>query len=124
MFFRECPFCHKHIFVLLYPFHIMKHTALRSDGQMHDHITLREDKRYAGSLDDVPQTYYHPKCGVLTCMPEEIIRSYLVNPNMYNATSFCCGCNCYIPTTELYWCETDECLEDYFQNLRKSLIQE
>ena len=50
MFFKECPFCHKSIFVLFYPSHIAKHTALRPDGQMHDHITLKEKQRYTDSL--------------------------------------------------------------------------
>ena len=118
MLFKECPFCHKNIFVLLYPFHVMRHTILRSDGQMHDHITLKENKRYIGSLDGIPQVYYHSKCGGETGMPEEIIRSYLVKPDMYSDLSFCCGCGRYIPYKELYWVETGECLADYFKNLR------
>ena len=121
MFFKECPFCHKNIFFLMYPLHIKKHTALRSDGQMHDHITLREERRYVGSLDGIPQVYYHPKCEEATRMPEEIIRSYLVEPNMYSHFSFCCGCNDYVPFEELYWVETDECLADYFENLRSTM---
>ena len=120
MFFKECPFCHKSIFVLFYPSHIAKHTALRPDGQMHGHITLKEDQRYTDSLEDIPQVYYHPKCGESTCMPEEIIRSYLVNPTMYNEFTFCCGCNDYVHRKEVYWTETGECLEDYFENLRCS----
>ena len=120
MFFKECPFCHENIFVLFYPFHIAKHTALRPDGQMHDHITLKEDLRYTGCLEDVPQVYRHPKCGISTRMPEEIIRSYLVNAAMYCDLSFCCGCGDYVPIAELYWVETDECLADYFQKLRQS----
>jgi hypothetical protein len=47
---------------------------------MKDHVTVHPTGRFKGSLRGVPQVYRHPKCGVATKMPEEIIRSYLVNP--------------------------------------------
>lgn len=119
MFFTECPFCHKRIFTPFFLIHQIKHTTRRSDGQMNDHITMREDLRYTGSLEDVPQHYLHPKCGVVTTMPEEIIRSYLANPFLYSNGSFCCGCNDYVPYRELFWIETQQSLKDYFQELQR-----
>ena len=93
MFFVECPFCHQQIFRLWYPFHQARHTSLMDDGQMTDHITVAEHERYTGSLEGVPQVYYHPQCGGTTGMPEEIIRSYLANPFLYGDCTFCTGCN-------------------------------
>ena len=43
-------------------------------------ITVHPTGSYKGSLKVVPQAYRHPKCGVATKMPDEIVRSYLVNP--------------------------------------------
>lgn len=119
MLFEECPFCHKNVFVLFFRSHIAKHTKLLSDGQMTDHMTQAEEKRYQGSLDGIPQVYKHPKCGGRTGMPEEIIRSYLVDPFMYSDRSFCTGCGDYVDTDELFWVETGESLYDYNQRLRR-----
>jgi hypothetical protein len=123
MFFVECPFCHKRVFRLFYYRHIAEHTELRDDGQMHDHITVREDGRYAGSLDGVPKIYRHSRCGGGTGMPEEIIRSYLANPFLYSGGSFCCGCNNYMPYEELFWIETGESLADYFRKLQEEYLR-
>ena len=63
---------------------------------MNDHVTNAPDERYRGSLDGVPRTYRHSRCGGGTGMPEEIIRSYLANPLLYNDRSFCCRCGDYV----------------------------
>lgn len=117
--FVRCTFCHQLIFLPLYFSHREKHTKPLPDGQMTDHVTIHPDLRYQEVLDGVPTTYLHPHCGVVTRMPEEIIRSYLINPFLYNDYTFCCGCNDYILQKELYWCETGQCLADYFQQLQK-----
>jgi hypothetical protein len=56
-------------------------------------------------------------------MPEEIIRSYLVNPFLYSGGSFCCGCNGYMPYAELFWEETGQCLADYFRELQAEYLR-
>jgi hypothetical protein len=121
--FVRCAFCHKLVFHPLYASHRAKHTELRSDGQMTDHVTVRPEERYEGSLEGVPRAYRHPRCGVATGMPEEIIRSYLVNPFLYSDCSFCCGCNDYVPCAELFWVETGESLADYNHALREDYLR-
>ncbi|OJW15617.1 MAG: hypothetical protein BGO49_15305 [Planctomycetales bacterium 71-10] len=121
--FVRCPYCHK---LVLWPFfgrHRSKHTALRADGQMNEHVTLRPTRRYAGSLEEVPQNYRHPKCGVVTGMPEEIIRSYLADPFLYGDKSFCCGCGDYVSKRELFWIETGQSLADYTKRLQQDHVR-
>src|SRR4051812_37355857 len=123
MLFVRCAFCHRLVFRPFYSRHRAKHTALRPDGQMTDHITVHPQGRYQGSLRGVPQGYRHPRCGVVTGMPEEIIRSYLVNPFLYSGGSFCYGCNDYVPYESLFWTETGQCLADYFRKLQEEYIR-
>jgi hypothetical protein len=117
--FVECPFCHRKIPRGQYAAHEKQHTTLLPDGQMTDHVTVAEEDRFQGSLGKVPQVYEHRRCGHATGMPEEIIRSYLANPFLYNDTSFCTGCNTYVSTKELFWTETGESLFQYNQNLKR-----
>lgn len=56
-------------------------------------------------------------------MPEDIIRSYLVNPFLHNDYTFCCGCGDYILQNQLYWRETGQCLADYFRALQQEYIR-
>jgi len=56
-------------------------------------------------------------------MPEDIIRSYLVNPFLYSGGSFCCGCNDYMPYEELFWEETGQSLAEYFQKLQDDYLK-
>jgi len=121
--FVECPFCHKSVFRWFYSWHQSGHTALREDGQMNEHVTLAPEQRYEGSLDGVPQAYRHAKCGVTTGMPEEIIRSYLVNPLTYNDSSFCCGCGTYVISSDLNWIETGEAVMSYMGRLRSDYVK-
>lgn len=123
MLFVRCAFCHKLVFRLFYESHRAKHTAPLPDGQMTDHITVHPSGRYQGSLRGVPQNYLHPACGEVTGMPEEIIRSYLVNPFLYSGGSFCCGCNDYMPYEELFWEETGQSLAEYFQKLKGDYLK-
>jgi len=57
-------------------------------------------------------------------MPEEIIRSYLVNPFLYSDRSFCCRCGGYFSKNELFWTETGQSLLEYDQELKDKYIQE
>ena len=123
MLFIGCPFCHQQIFRLWYSFHTARHTALLDDGQMTDHITVAEHERYLGPLDGVPQVYYHPLCEEETGMPEEIIRSYLANPFLYNDTTFCTGCNDYVLESEVFWTETGQSLAEYKEQLQQAYLQ-
>lgn len=119
MLFVRCAYCHRLIFRPFYSLHCAKHTRRLADGQMKDHIKVRPNDRFQGSLDGVPRGYRHPRCGVATRMPEEIIRSYLVNPFLYSGGSFCCGCNAYVPEEDLFWIETGQSLSDYFRDLQE-----
>jgi hypothetical protein len=120
--FVECPFCHQQVPKAQFAAHEQQHTQLLPDGQMQDHINLREEERYRGSLAKVPQVYEHKSCGGMTQMPEEVIRSYLADPFLYNDSSFCTGCNRYVPTQELFWMETGESVFRYTQNLRRDYL--
>ena len=51
-------------------------------------------------------------------MPEDIIRTYLVNPYFYGYSSFCCGCETHISAKELKWVDTGETLYDYTRRLQ------
>jgi hypothetical protein len=123
MLFVRCPYCHKQVFRFFYSGHKAKHTARRPDGQQNEYVTLHPTGRYQGSLAGVPQSYRHAKCGVVTRMPEEIIRSYLVNPFLYGAGSFCCGCSEHIPEEELFWYETGQNMAEYTRELREADIR-
>src|SRR5438874_11942548 len=78
------------------------------------------EQRFAGPLDGVPRVYHHAKCGVATEMPEEVIRSYLADPWMYNDWVWCCGCEDNIRQHDLTWTESGERLSEYFQRLKAS----
>jgi hypothetical protein len=116
--FVRCPFCHKLILQWFYERHAQNHRQRRADGQQKDHATNVPGDRYQGSLDKVPQVYRHARCGGSTRMPEEIVRSYLVNPLLYNDRTFCTGCRDYVDTAELFWTRTGENLMDYAGRLR------
>ena len=107
---KLCPFCHTWCSNNIYDEHVAAHMQKDPDGQMKDHVTVRPEERFAGDIAKEPRWYVHPKCGGVTGMPEEIIRSYMVDPFLYNETSFCTGCHTYVPTAELYWQETNESL--------------
>jgi hypothetical protein len=123
MLFVRCAFCHKLVFRPLYCSHRAKHTRPLRNGQMTDHITVHPKGRHQGSLQGVPRSYRHPRCGVATGIPEEIIRSYLVNPFLYSGGSFCCGCNDYMLYEELFWVETGQSLADYFRELQVKYVR-
>src|SRR5687768_10785160 len=123
MLFVQCPFCHKKVLRFFYAKHRTQHTTPLADGQMTDHVTVHPTGRYKGSLAGVPQSYQHSLCGVVTGMPEEIIRSYLANPFLYSDKSFCCGCNDYVSKNELCWVETGQKLTDYTMQLRQEYLR-
>lgn len=119
---QRCPYCHEHIPAREFARHVADHETLRDDGQQTDHVTLPPEERAEGDLSDVPRVYHHARCGVQTVMPEEIVRSYLVNPFLYNGGTFCCGCNGYVTMAEVRWVETGQRLSDYFDDLQTEAI--
>ena len=123
MFFDRCPYCHRRMFRPFLAGHKARHLARRPDGQQNEYITLHPTGRYRGSLRGVPRSYRHPKCGVVTRMPEEIIRSYLVNPFLYGGGSFCCGCGEHVPEEELVWSETGQNMADYTRELQEAYFR-
>lgn len=115
----RCPYCHEYVAAEIFEAHAAEHRQLRSDGQQSEYVTLAPEDRDEGSLEGVPQVYLHAKCGVMTGMPEEIIRSYLVNPWLYMADrSYCCGCQKHVRCCELVWVETGENMQTYNDRLR------
>ncbi|MFK8112029.1 MAG: HesB/IscA family protein [Rubripirellula sp.] len=121
--FTKCRFCHKNVVSVLMSLHQRKHAKRLPDGQQRDHVTEPPDQRFQGSLDGVPKHYRHAKCQRVTGMPEEIIRSYLANPSLYNDHTFCVGCGDYIHMSELDWVETGQNLLDYMDELRSKARQ-
>ncbi|UJR83212.1 Hypothetical protein I5071_52780 [Sandaracinus amylolyticus] len=119
----RCRFCHTYVDARAIGAHEAVHMRRRPDGQQQEHITLPPDRRYAGPLDDVPQVYVHEACGGATGMPEEIIRSYLGQPFLYNGNTFCTGCGTYVPFTDLVWEETGETLDAYTRALQAEYIR-
>lgn len=117
----RCPYCHRHVDQAAYADHVAGHQAIRSDGQQADYVTLPEEDREDGDLTGVPRSYRHRRCGAVTGMPEEIIRSYLKNPHLYGADqTFCCGCGGHVPLRECVWIETGEDLQTYTDRLRRA----
>lgn len=115
----RCPYCHESIDSSKYPQHEAEHLRLREDGQQSEYVTLPPEERAQGDLEGVPQAYIHVKCGAGTGMPEEIIRTYLVNPWTYLADkTFCTGCGTHVPLKECNWIETGEDLQTYTDRLR------
>jgi hypothetical protein len=109
---------------LSFRLHSWWHRRRRSDGQQHGHVTLAPTSRYEGSLIGVPQAYRHLDCGAVTRMPEEIVRSYLANPFLYNDMSFCTGCGDYVPKQSCRWIESGQSLKEYFDALRAAATPE
>lgn len=120
---KLCPFCHTWCSSNIFDQHVASHMQKLSDGQMKDHVTVRPEERFAGDLAKEPKWYVHPKCGGVTGMPEEIIRSYMTDPFLYNESSFCTGCHTYVPTSELYWQETNESLQAASYRRKSEFIQ-
>ncbi len=115
----RCPFCHCCVDEDDADEHFARHAEDRGDGQQNDYITVPPSERYTGSLKGVPKVYRHKGCGGVTGMPEEIIRSYLVNPFLYSAdATFCTGCSEHVPLRECVWTETGEDLQTYTDRLR------
>lgn len=116
---KRCPYCHKSIRAEAFEKHLERHTRLRDDGQMEDHVTLPPEDRESGDLEGVPRVYIHEACGATTVMPEEIVRSYLKNPFLYNDFTFCTGCGDYFHEREFEWTETGQNLHEYKLRLKQ-----
>jgi len=115
----RCPYCHEYIPKAEFRRHEAEHLKARPDGQQSEYATLPPEELEEGDLTGVPKVYLHRKCGAATGMPEEIIRSYLVNPYMYMADqTFCCGCGKHVPFRDCVWVETKEDLQSYMDKLR------
>ncbi|MFN0021736.1 MAG: hypothetical protein ACKVP0_26105 [Pirellulaceae bacterium] len=120
---KLCPFCHTWCSSNIFDQHVASHMQKLSDGQMKDHVTVRPEERFAGDIAKEPKWYVHPRCGGVTGMPEEIIRSYMTDPFLYNESSFCTGCHNYVSTAELYWQETNESLQASSYRRKAEFIQ-
>lgn len=116
---KRCPDCHQYISEDQFQNHRASHDGYAEDGQQNLYSTLPPEDRIQGPLKGVPKIYHHNACGVKTGMPEDIIRTYLVNPWFYGNSSFCCGCEKHIGIRELYWVETKQSLHDCNRELRR-----
>src|ERR1700754_103130 len=111
---ERCPYCHEYIESSEMAAHEAAHRELQEDGQQADYVTLPEDEREQGDLDGEPTVYIHRVCGEATEMPDDIVRSYLVNPYLYLAdATFCCGCGKHVPLRECVWMDTGEDLQTH-----------
>lgn len=116
---QTCPYCHEQVESSQFAAHCAQHEMLKADGQQEDYVTLPPEQRTAASLENEPQVYQHLKCGGATQMPEEIVRSYLVNPYLYLADkTFCTGCGTHVPNSECIWIDTGEDLQTHIDRLR------
>lgn len=115
---KRCDMCHEFIPIDEFSAHYEQHQGNAEDGQHNSYPTLPPEERWKGDLKSVPQNYIHPECGSVTGMPEEITRTYLVNPYFYGYSSFCCGCETHISGKELKWVDTGETLYDYTRRLQ------
>lgn len=115
----RCEFCHRYFEKELSFAHRNQHPELREDGQQTDYATLPPEEREPRDLTGTPRVYLHKRCGAETEMPEEIIRSYLVNPYLYYSDrTFCAGCGKHVRNRECVWTETGENLQVYMDRLR------
>lgn len=115
---KRCDWCHEFIPLGEFDEHYKTHQGVADDGQYNAYPSLPPEERWKGDLRTVPQNYVHPECGSVTVMPEDIIRTYLVNPYFYGYSSFCCGCGTHISGKELKWVDTNESLYDYTRRLQ------
>jgi hypothetical protein len=79
---------------------------------------LPPERRFAGALDGVPRVYFNPHKNAATVMPEDVIRSYLADPYLYNDWVWCSGLDDNARQSDLFWVETGERLSDYFARLK------
>lgn len=114
----RCDRCHQMVPQASYAEHRRSHEGKREDGQLNEYPTLPPEERFQGDLTNVPRQYLHAKCGAVTEMPEEIIRTYLVNPFFYGYKSFCTGCGTHIRSKELVWQSTGQDLMTYTRQLQ------
>jgi len=121
---KHCQFCHEAIPMDQYYAHLQEHLKLRKDGQQTDYATLSPEKREDDNsrFENAPKWYQHKKCGEITGMPEEIIRTYLVKPWFYGAgRTYCCGCERHVPEADCFWVKTGQPLDEYMGILRKGI---
>lgn len=96
-------------------------TPPSQSGQLASYPTLPIDQQYAESLKGIPRIYEHEECGQQTGMPEDIVRTYLVDPYFYAYKSYCSGCDKHISMSELRWVDTGETLLEYTRALQAEI---
>lgn len=103
----RCPFCHEYVDKADFAAHKEVHTRLLPDAQQADYVTLPEEEREHGDLDDIPRIYMHVKCGAATGMPKRsfaaisrIPISIPTLPSAPDAKSTCLSVNASGPRRE------------------------
>lgn len=119
----RCRFCHQWVTFRRIREHEHAHMQRGPDGQQESHLTVPPENRFRGSLEGIPIHYRHQKCGQTTTMPEDIVRSYLANPFLYDDTSFCSGCGDYVHIGTLQWLDTGETLLVHDRRLKAEYLK-
>lgn len=122
------PFLHsKSSYTLTFlPFYwVYKQQSLQlSNAQNAESMAMESEQSCQELLEDrTPQAYFHPNCGTVMKMPEDIIYTYLADPFACKDYPFYCGCGAYILQEQLYWRETGQCLADYFRALQQEYLR-
>jgi len=118
---KRCDMCHEFVLIQEFDVHYEQHQGTETDGQLSTYPTLPPEQRWRGDLSTIPQSYLHEACGAVTKMPEDIIRTYMVNPYFYGYSSFCCGCGTHVPARKLKWVETGENMFAHTKELQATL---
>jgi hypothetical protein len=122
----QCSFCHKNVSGPVLVLHYLWHGSRRSDGQMRSHATLPPEQRANRSIEGEPTEYRHvgiagkPGCGGVTGMPEDVQRTYLVQPRQYHSM-FCAGCQKYRKLHEFEWHDTGENMQAYMDRIAQEI---
>ncbi len=121
--FALCPYCDRNVLYFLYSAHVAKHAGVQAGRAKGGRVVLPADERYVGPLHHVPRLYRHPACGSWSTLAEDVVRSYLVNPFLYSDRWTCRGCKRFVPTSELYFAQTGECVLTYMRRLRADYLR-
>jgi hypothetical protein len=121
--FAICPHCGRDVLYFLYSVHVVKHATVTAVRTKSVSVALPADERYVGPIHHVPRLYRHRVCGSWSTVPEDMVRSFLVNPFFYADRWECRGCKRLVPTAELSFAQTGECVLTYIQRLRADYLR-
>lgn len=71
----------------------------------------------------VPHIHTHNRCGAVTLMDDDVIRSHLATPLTTEDQIYCAGCRDYFHAGEFTWDATAESVLEYFGRLRRESLR-